>query len=941
MNKYTETLNLPKTSFPMRASLVSRETNLLKRWQEKNIYRYIQNHLKKNPRPSMFVLHDGPPYANGKIHIGHSVNKILKDIVVKSRLMNNQHVCYIPGWDCHGLPIEMQVEKKYGKVGKNLSPSGFREHCRQFADQQIDQQRQDFCRLGVIGSWEKPYKTKDFDVEANEILALKKLYEKGYIHHGLKPVYWSTGCNSALAEAEIEYHEKTSTAIDVFYPIKDKNDLFKRFNLKPSSTPLLIGSVIWTTTPWTLPASMAIAVSTETEYALVKINKDGKTFVLFLAKDLVEDCASRYQESFSIMATTEGKRLEGLTCCHPFYDRDIPVILGKHVTTESGTGCVHTAPDHGPDDFEVCKFYDLKPFCPIDENGFFFENIPLVGGMFYAKAEKVILEELRQNQCLFTCEKFQHSYPHCWRTDTPLIFRATNQWFINLQNITKKAVACLEGVRFYPLSAQERMKKMLHTRPDWCISRQRYWGVPIPFITHKKSKKMHPNILAIIDQVAKDVQKKGIDDWFEKPLSALIGKEDAEYYEKSNDVLDVWFDSGMLHHTLKREEEGLTLPADLYLEGSDQHRGWFQSSLLTSVALNGSPPYRSLLTHGFTVDKDGKKMSKSKGNTIAPQKICQTLGADILRLWVASVDYSQEMSVSEEVFKRVSDSYRRIRNTLRYFLGNLSDFDIKKNKVDFSQQLSIDRWAIHQTHHLQKEIITAYDNYEFHTICKKIQFFCAIEMGAFYLDILKDRLYTCQKNSLSRRSAQTTLYHICQAMVRWLSPILFFTSDEVWQHIKHDNDEELLLQTWYEELSSFPQQDPLGVGYWQEMQIIKGCVDKKLECLRSKNKIGGSLDAQVTLYAEPSLLKRLSLVGEELRFIFITSYAIIKPIEEADKIITESLPGLKISAQACPYKRCERSWHRREDVGTHAEYPDLDSRSILNVYGEGEKRQFV
>ncbi|MFZ2540242.1 MAG: isoleucine--tRNA ligase, partial [Gallionella sp.] len=785
MTDYKNTLNLPDTSFQMRGDLARREPQMVARWQAQQRYQQIRAAKQGKPK---FILHDGPPYANGDIHIGHAVNKILKDIIIKSKTLSGFDAPYVPGWDCHGLPIELQVEKKHGKA---IPAAQFRELCRAYAKEQIERQKKDFIRLGVLGDWHHPYLTMDFKTEADIIRALGKIYQRGYLYQGYKPVNWCLDCQSALAEAEVEYEDKTSPAIDVGFEVKDKKALDKIFGVTlPRDAKVQV--VIWTTTPWTLPANEAVCVHPELQYDLIKTSKG----YLILAYDLATECLARYQLGGSndrgngMAATCRGTALEGLLLQHPFYQRSVPVICGEHVTLETGTGLVHTAPAHGLDDYFVGQKYQLPTDNPVGDDGKFIADLPLVGGLFVWKANDVVIAALQDSGHLLQLEKVQHSYPHCWRHKTPIIFRSTPQWFIgmdvrrqrkvdgglSLRELANNAVAQTE---FFPSWGRARLEAMIKSRPDWCVSRQRNWGVPMPFFVHKETGEMHPRTAELLEQVAILVERGGIEAWFSLNPVDLLGS-DAEHYKKLSHTLDVWFDSGVTHASVLQRRAELRSPADLYLEGSDQHRGWFQSSLLTGCAINGRAPFKALLTHGFVVDGSGHKMSKSKGNVIAPQKIFDTLGADILRLWAASTDYSGELTISDEILKRVVESYRRIRNTLRFLLANTADYDHAKHALPVKQWLEIDRYALVLAQTLQSEVRDDYERYEFHLIVQRLQKFCSEDMGGFYLDILKDRLYTAGENSFARRSAQNALYHITHSLVRLMAPVLSFTAEEVW-----------------------------------------------------------------------------------------------------------------------------------------------------------------
>ena len=928
-NKYQNTLNLPQTKFPMRGNLAQREPKQLEQWEKQNLYSKLR---EKRQGAKRFTLHDGPPYANGNIHIGHAVNKILKDIIVKSKSMSGFDAPYVPGWDCHGLPIEWQIEKKFGKIGGKLSPSEFRQKCRDHAQRYIDVQRDEFKRLGILADWDNPYQTKTFSFEASEIRALAIMLDKGYVKRGVKSVYWSTGCASALAEAEVEYEDKVSNAVDVAYPVIEHERWANLFSQSLKE----IFVVIWTTTPWTLPASQGVCVHQEVDYSLV-VN-EGKGYVL--ATDLVEICAKRYGwESYKVVSHCSGAELEGLLLSHPFYQREIKVVQGDHVTTDSGTGCVHTAPAHGPDDFIIGKKNGLDLHCPVDENGVYLPSTPLFAGQFVYKAEKGIMELLQEKQVLLAHENFKHSYPHCWRTKTPLIYRATAQWFIGMECLRDMALSSLDTIQFVPDWGKGRLASMLENRPDWCISRQRYWGVPIPLFLHKETGELHPDTAQLLEKTALLVEEKGIDGWFDSSAQDWLGDE-GDNYEQVRDILDVWFDSGTTHYGVGSVREDVSIPADLYLEGSDQHRGWFQSSLLTSLMIRDTPPYKSLLTHGFTVDEHGKKMSKSVGNVIAPQKICNQYGADILRLWVATSDYRHEMSVSDGIIKHTAEAYRRIRNTIRFILGNLYDFDAEQDLVAMQDMVQIDRWAIGYTLQAQQRITDAYEDYRFHLICQELHNFCSVDMGGFYLDILKDRLYTTQATGLPRRSAQTALYHILQAMVRWIAPVLSFTAEETWAEMGTSHSDSILLETWYSGLEEL-EDDKFGLEFWSHMMQLKAAVSRPLERLRQQGEIGGSLDAEVDLYVDNTWHEKLNLLEDELRFILITSYARVHPIEEGTHAESSDIEGVKVVVTASEHPRCARSWHHREDVGTNAQYPDIDARSICNITGEGELRNYA
>ena len=856
---YKKTLNLPDTPFPMRANLAKREPLWVEQWQTGGLYQKIREKAKGRPT---FILHDGPPYANGDIHIGHAVNKVLKDIIVKSKTLAGFDAPYVPGWDCHGLPIEHQIEKLHGK---GIEPEKFRTLCREFAGEQIERQRKDFIRLGVLGDWENPYKTMGFRAEADTIRSLASIQQNGFLQEGAKPVHWCLDCGSALADAEVEYEDKKSPAIDVGFSVLDTKALASALGFTHIYDPVF--AVIWTTTPWTLPANQAVAVGPDIDYSLVRI-ADG---LLILASELVESCVQRYGiVEFETLCNFKGDKLEGLWLQHPFYNRKSLVITGDHVTLDAGTGLVHTAPAHGIDDYVAGLRYGLEVDNPVGDDGNFYASVPIVGGMLVWDANKKIIEILRENHKLLHEISYKHSYPVCWRHKTPIIFRATKQWFIGLDcgedSIRSRAAKAIEETSFYPSWGRARLEGMISNRPDWCVSRQRSWGTPMSLVVHAETGELHPDTPALMEAVAKRVEIKGISAWFELDLEELLG-EDAKNWKKVKDTLDVWFDSGTTHRSVLARREDLKKPADLYLEGSDQHRGWFQSSLLTGCAIDGRAPYKSLLTHGFVVDGNGRKMSKSMGNVIAPQKISDTLGADVLRLWAASTDYSAELTISDEILKRVVESYRRIRNTLRFLLANLSDFDPKSDSLDPADWLEIDRYAVQMSQRLQQNIQRDYEQFEFHLVTQKFQTFCSEDLGGFYLDILKDRLYTSGESSLERKSAQNAMWHITNSLLRLMAPILSFTADEAWPIFIRDDEDSVLLHTWYE----FPQIDQQLLSKWDHLRRLRALAQKKLEEKRSAGDIGSSLQAEVSATASGQDYDLLTSLQDDSRYLFLTS----------------------------------------------------------------------
>jgi isoleucyl-tRNA synthetase len=934
MSDYKDTLNLPQTAFPMKASLAQREPKRLQQWQDMELYEKIRTVSAGRPK---FILHDGPPYANGELHLGHAVNKILKDIIVKARTLAGFDAPYVPGWDCHGLPIELNVEKKVGKPGVKVSAEEFRQKCREYAARQVDGQRADFIRMGVFGDWFNPYLTMDFVFEANIVRTLARIIDNGHLHKGFKPVHWCTDCGSALAEAEVEYQDKQSPAIDVAFVAADP----AAFNAAcGSSYSGEIAVPIWTTTPWTLPANMAVSLNPELEYVLL----EGQGRALLVAEALAESCARRFGlPGVKVLGRCQGRALESQLLQHCFLQRQVPVILGDHVTTEAGTGAVHTAPAHGQDDFVVGQKYGLEVYNPVGGNGVYLPDTEFFAGQHVLKAAEAIIELLEERGVLLHVEQYEHSYPHCWRHKTPIIFRATPQWFIgmNQNGLLTQALAAVEQVEWLPEWGKARIDAMLANRPDWCISRQRAWGSPITLFVHKVTGELHPQTLGLMEQVAQRMEQRGIDAWFDLEPAELLGEE-ADDYDKVTDTLDVWFDSGVSHACVLRQREGLHAPADMYLEGSDQHRGWFQSSLLTAICSYGEAPYKAVLTHGFTVDSDGRKMSKSIGNVIAPNKVMNDLGADILRLWVAATDYRGELVVSDEIFKRTADSYRRIRNTARFLLSNLNGFDPTGHVLPYSDMLSLDRWAVDRAAALQRELAQAYDSYQFHQVYQKLHNFCALDLGGFYLDVIKDRQYTTGADSKARRSAQTAMYHIGEALVRWVAPILSFTAEEIWENLPGERAESVFLVEWYQGLQEMAAGEAMGRDYWQEMMAVRAAVNKEMEAQRAAGQLRGSLDAEITLYAEPALLDKLNMLEDELRFVLITSAATLEPLAAAtDKAAETELAGLRLQVRASPREKCERCWHRRPDVGQAPDHPTLCGRCIENVFADGEQRRFA
>ncbi len=918
-------LNLPETAFPMRGDLAKREPAWLQQWQQKQLYQRIRTARKGAKK---FILHDGPPYANGDIHIGHAVNKILKDIIVKSKTMSGFDAPYVPGWDCHGLPIELMVEKQHGK---NIDPAKFRELCRAYAKEQIERQKKDFIRLGVLGDWDNPYLTMDFRTEADIMRALGEIYKNGYLYQGSKPVHWCVDCGSALAEAEVEYEDKNSPAIDAGFKVVDNAALAKAFGVAHVNEPVF--AVIWTTTPWTLPANQAVCVHPELIYDLIQTGKG----LLILGHDLAEATLARYGEpAQQTLGSCQGSALEHLKIQHPFYGRQVPVICGDHVTTDAGTGLVHTAPAHGLEDYAVGCKYDLPVDNPVGDDGKFYSKIELFADMSIWDANKAVIETLQNNGVLMASTRLNHSYPHCWRHKTPVIFRATHQWFVGMgqhgndgQTLRGHANAAVEHTQFFPAWGRARLEAMIKNRPDWCVSRQRNWGVPMPLFVHKETGEPHPQTLELLEVVCQQVEQQGIEAWFSLDGAAFLVRnapENAAQYKKVTDTLDVWFDSGATHAAVLKRREELSHPADLYLEGSDQHRGWFQSSLLTGCAIDGRAPYEALLTHGFVVDGSGHKMSKSKGNVVAPQKVMDSYGADILRLWVASTDYSGELTISDEILKRVAEGYRRIRNTLRFLLANLADFDASKDLLPVEQWLEIDRYALHLTDKLQTAILADYDRYEFHLAVQKFVSFCSEDLGGFYLDVLKDRLYTTGETSHPRRAAQSALYHITHTLMRLTAPILSFTAYEIWQTLGLSDDTSVFEETWY----ALP---PHGLGEqdiaaWQDILALRSQANKKIEEKREAGLVGSSLQSELDIYADGELYQSLARLGDDLRFALIVSRATLhRRTGEAD---------VQVSPSA--HQKCDRCWHYRADVGSHADHPMICGRCVSNLFGDGEPR---
>ena len=926
MTDYSKTVNLLESPFPMRGNLAKREGGWLKSWYEHKRYEKLREIAQGRPK---FILHDGPPYANGDIHIGHAANKILKDIILRSKTLAGFDAPYVPGWDCHGLPIELMVEKLHGK---DIPAARFRELCREYAKEQIARQKKDFMRLGVMGDWAHPYLTMDFQTEAETVRALGEIYLAGYLYRGEKPVQFCLDCGSSLAEAEVEYKDKISPAVDVAYRFKDNVALAKAFGLSEIGGEAF--AVIWTTTPWTLPASQAISAGADVVYQLIDTPK-GK---LVLAKDLAEEALKRYGfENSAVLAETGGAKLENLHLEHPFLERDIPMLNGDHVTTEAGTGLVHTAPSHGLDDYFVCLKYGIELDNPVNGEGRYRSDVPRVAGLTVWEANPVITEWLQENGRLLADTKIEHSYAHCWRHKTPLIYRATGQWFIGMdkaghdgKTLRNKAMKAVDDTEFFPAWGRARLEAMIEGRPDWVVSRQRYWGTPMTFFVHKESGELHPKSAEFLEEVAKRIEKKGIEAWFSLDAKELLGEEAADY-EKLNDTLDVWFDSGSTHFSVLKQREELAWPADLYLEGSDQHRGWFQSSMLIGCATVGRAPYKQLLTHGFVVDQNGRKMSKSLGNVVAPQEVYNEFGADILRLWTASTDYSGELAISKEILKRVTESYRRIRNTLSFLFANLSDFSPIEHAVPQDQMVEIDRYAMILARQLQERLAgDFYPRYAFHFAVKDIVAFCSEDLGAFYLDILKDRLYTTQADSHARRSAQTALYHITRSLVLLISPILCFTGEEAWDIIGGGEEDSVLFHTWHEFPSINEKSEEALLKKWQAVREVREAVTAAIEPLRADKSVGSSLQAEVAITAPDALAGYLKALGEELRFALLVSEVSVAKGDE-----------LTVAAKVSGGEKCERCWHYTDDVGSVAAHPTLCARCAENVSGKGETRHYA
>jgi len=919
---YRDTLNLPVTDFSMKAGLPRKEPEILNMWSDKNIYNMIR---KKYEDKDLFLLHDGPPYANGDIHLGHSVNKILKDITIKHKTMQGYNAPFVPGWDCHGLPIELNVEKKHGKNSELVkNKESFQNACKEYAETQIDNQLEDFKRLGVFGDWKNSYKSLDPKFEADIVRSLGVIYKEGHLEKGEKPVHWCQDCGSSLAEAEVEYIDKISRSVDVAFKVDHKSlknlqDTFDDENIVD------ISFVIWTTTPWTLPSNVAVCINPDIQYSLISMNE--KYYVI--ASEMVDQCMERWDTKCKKISTVMGKKLREIELLHPFINRKSVLLHGDHVTTETGTGCVHTAPAHGMDDHIICKKNNLSTINALNNKAFFKDELDFIKGLPAIKADPLIIEKLKECNALINDEDYHHSYPHCWRHKTPLIFTSTPQWFIsmNKNNLIKGALGAVKDVNWEPSWGLQRIESMLDDRPDWCISRQRNWGVPITLVVHKETGDIHPEQSELFEKFAVMIEENGISSWDKLELKDYIS--DADDYVKTSDSLDVWFDSGVTHFAVSSKRFGKNIVSDLYLEGSDQHRGWFQSSLLTRIAMNGDAPYKTVLTHGFVVDEEGRKQSKSLGNVVSPQKVWDNLGADILRLWVASTDFRSEMVASDEILKRTSDQYRRIRNTFRFILGNLNDYQ-DKDQIKFENQVELDKWIINEAKSLQNDVLKMYESYSYHKAVQKIHNFCVNELGGIYLDIVKDRLYTCKSDSVARRSCQTSLDYLLNILVRLIAPILSYTAEEIWQSSERlNNQEESIFLSNYD-LSEINEESIITKSDWNRIFEIKNDVNQSIEEMRNENQLKGSLDANVYIEANKNDIKILEKLGAELHFLFICS--------ETNVIENNNF---KITVKSSSNQKCTRCWHRHESVGTSKKHPDLCNRCIENVDGEGEKRSFV
>jgi isoleucyl-tRNA synthetase len=933
---YKPTLNLPDTPFAMQGKLAQREPNWLAEWRADGLYQQIRTAREGAPK---YILHDGPPYANGQIHIGHAVNKVLKDIIIKHKTLSGFDAPYVMGWDCHGLPIELKVEEKVGKVGVKVDAATFRAECRKYAAAQVELQKADFERLGVLGDWDNPYLTMNFKQEADTVRALGRIVANGHVVAGLKPVNWCLDCGSSLAEAEVEYEDKKSDAIDVGFAVVDLADLSRRVGITLDQP---VDVVIWTTTPWTLPANQAVAVHPELEYQIVKATGEQGATVLLLAAALVESACERYGLSdVEVLATVQGAALEHLLLQHPLIiSRQVPVILGEHVTADSGTGSVHTAPGHGVDDYKVGLQYGLKVDNPVGGNGVYLPDAPIFAGQHIYKANPQILDALKANGQLKAHVPIKHSYPHCWRHKTPIIFRATPQWFINMDQtgLRRAAMDAIKQVKWLPEWGQNRIEAMVDGRPDWCISRQRTWGVPIPFFIHKDSGALHPNTEHLIGQVAELIEQGGIQAWFDLDAQTLLG-DDAAQYNKSTDTLDVWFDSGVTHFAVLDQRDELHSPADLYLEGSDQHRGWFQTSLLSSLAIHGRAPFKQVLTHGFVVDEKGHKMSKSKGNVITPQDVIKKSGADILRFWIASTDYRYEMAAGDKVFAGAIDGYRRIRNTVRFLLANLNGFVPSRDVLPADQLVALDQYIVSRTAQVQAQIQAAYDAMDFHQVTRLLTDFCSSDLGGFYLDIIKDRQYTVKADALPRRSAQTALYHITQALLRWMAPILSFTAQEAWEALPEQGSKYVFTAAWYDVPTD--SQGVISPDDWLRILDVKAAVNKQIEVARNAKIIGANLSAQVDLWADETLFDVLNKLENELRFVLITSAVQLHAADADSQGDETDLAGLRVKVSPADGIKCARCWHIRTDVGQHAAHPQLCQRCVDNVDGHGEVRHYA